>query len=149
MNFADIESCLPFPTDQAMDPGGSLNSDLVNWWLPFQSKIVGWYSFRRNNRSCQCSLKDSVLHRQLLNALKIPRDSFLLGHISLKTITSSSSTHSFTQTFRRLNSHSVFEPVRFKVYSLSDKLTNSGGYSLDISLANSTIFNELCNRSHK
>lgn len=124
--FSDIEHCVPVTQEHLWNNVNLLiNSDIL---ATYRNNIVGWYSFRKNARVGNCSLKDNLIHSSLLKKLKIVReDTFVLALLSASPRYGSSS-HTYYQTFLRRLQGRPFQPLRFKISSLSDKLTNSSGY---------------------
>lgn len=112
----------------------------------FRNKIIGWYTFRRNTRIVQCTMRETLIHKSLLDAVPSAKPELFVAAFMSASVNGNCSTHTYNHIFMR--SHPVsknFEPLKLKIFTLSDKIVNSSGYSTKSSLPTARQFDKILN----
>lgn len=121
----DIKHCMPILNRELLGNVGDINAQEC-LKLTEPKKVVGWYSFRRNTRVMPNTLGEMLIHKALLEVIPGCKPEFFVAAFMTSNIVQSYSTHSYQHIFTRYNQiRDKFEPLKLKIYSLSDKSVNS------------------------
>lgn len=98
------------------------------------SNVVGWYRFR-NMKTVKLTLRDNLLHKQLMHFFAPPTELFIYSLLSSDN--SNISTHVLKQSFLQYD-NVEFKPVNFNILNLSNAT-----FSYKIPQEQSKIFNKV------
>lgn len=119
-----IKHCMPM-NHEVFGSVGDINRNEIHK-LGEQKQIVGWYSFRRNTRVFQNTLCEMLIHKTLLDMIPGCKPEFFVAAFMSASIAPTFSTHTYNHLFTRYHpNRERFEPLKLKIYSLSDKTVNS------------------------
>lgn len=96
-----------------------MDSNLKTLIKERQKEIVGWYRFRPHS-SLRVSLRETAVHRSLLQTLGIPQTEHFVFLLTTTSATSNLSTHSYDHVIYKLTSSTEFTSMSLSVINLGD-----------------------------
>ncbi|XP_023014637.2 BRISC complex subunit FAM175B [Leptinotarsa decemlineata] len=117
-----INSIMPCPHSHYFYNGaGKINGEKIIEFLGSQFKrVVAWYKYR-GIVNTKFTLRDKIIHKQLIDFFSIPSETFSCCLLS-NDVTSNAATHSYTQFFLRYN-NGGFDKLPILIPNLSDSNT--------------------------
>lgn len=128
--ISDLEHCIPIKDSDFFGNMGNVNKQKLQKYVEqFYDKIVGWYSFRRNTRVNCPTLKEIITHKSLIQLLNYIKPEHFVAAFMSASIGAGLSTHTYNHIFMRFHPvRDVFEPLKLKIYTMSDKTVGVNGY---------------------
>lgn len=114
-----INSILPCPKPHFFYNGiGKLNKNIIKDFLGDQfNNVVGWYKFQKIS-SYKFSLRDKVIHKQLVDLFEITPELFTCCFL-INEMSDNGSTHLFSQIFMRYNNNK-YDRLTIHIPNLSE-----------------------------
>ncbi|KAL0270256.1 UNVERIFIED_CONTAM: hypothetical protein PYX00_007726 [Menopon gallinae] len=128
-----LEHCIPIKDKDFFGNVGNVNVEKLEKYVKqYYDKIVGWYSFRRNIRVNCRTLREVMTHKSLIQSLHHVKPEHFVAAFMSASVGAGLSTHTYNHIFMRFHpERDAFEPLKLKIYTMSDKIVGVNGYPVN------------------